>query len=39
MALVILLLMFLFVILLIAMFVFPPTKWVEFFYKGTKKQD
>jgi hypothetical protein len=37
MALLFLLLMFLVVVLLIAGFVFPPTKWVEWFYKGTKK--
>jgi hypothetical protein len=37
MALVVLLLVFLFVVLLIAGFVFPPSKWLEWFYKGGKK--
>ena len=38
-ALLILLFMFLLVIFLIAAFIFPPTKWVAFFYKGTRKKD
>ena len=37
MALAFLLFVFLVVILLIVGFVFPPTKWVEWFYKGGKK--
>ena len=37
MALFVLLFVFLVVILLIAGFVFPPTKWLEFIFKGGKK--
>jgi hypothetical protein len=35
-ALVLLLFVFLMVILLIAAFVFPPTRWLEWFYKEGK---
>ena len=38
MALAFLLIVFLFVIALIALFAFPPTRWVEYFGKGTKKK-
>jgi hypothetical protein len=37
MALFVLLLVFFVVILLIVGFVFPPTRWVELFFKGNKK--
>ena len=37
MALVVLLLVFLFVILLIALFIFPPTRWVKSMTKNEKK--
>lgn len=37
MALAILLLVFLFVVLLIAFFIFPPTKWVKWMTKNSKK--
>ena len=38
MALAFLLIVFLFVIALIALFAFPPARWVEFFGKDTKKK-
>lgn len=38
MALAFLLLVFFFVILLIAGFVFAPTKWVEWFFKSGRKK-
>jgi len=37
MALAFLLFVFLVVILLIVGFIFPPTKWLEWFYKGGRK--
>jgi len=37
MALAILLLVFLFVVLLIALFIFPPNKWVKWMSGGNKK--
>ena len=37
MALFVLLLVFFLVIVLIVGFVFPPTRWVEWFFKGSKK--
>ena len=39
MALFFLLFVLLVVVLLIAGFVFPPTKWVEWVYKASKKKD
>jgi hypothetical protein len=38
MALAFLLIVFLFVIALIALFAYPPTRWVEYFGKDTKKK-
>ena len=39
MALAVLLFVLFIVVLMIAFFVFPPTKWVEWFYNQTKDSD